>query len=190
MPAAVNRQIVLVSRPRGEPTESDFTLVEAPVPEPGPGEFLTRTLYLSLDPYMRGRMNAGESYAKPAELGQPMVGATVGQVVRSNHPGFAAGDFVLGYAGWQEYGISRGNGVRKLDPGQGPLSYAVGVLGMPGMTAYVALLDIGRPQPDETVVVSAAAGAVGSVVGQIAQDQGLPRHRYRRQRCKVPLRRR
>jgi NADPH-dependent curcumin reductase CurA len=172
MPAAVNRQIVLVSRPRGEPTESDFTLVESPIPEPGPGEFLAQTIYLSLDPYMRGRMNAGESYARPAELGQPMVGGTVGHVVRSNHPGFAAGEFVLGYWGWQEYGVSRGNGVRKLDPAQAPISYALGVLGMPGMTAYVALLDIGRPRPGETVLVSAAAGAVGSVVGQIAKIQG------------------
>ncbi len=169
MTAAVNRQVVLVSRPRGEPTESNFALVEVPLPEPGPGQFLARTIYLSLDPYMRGRMNAGESYAKPAELGRPMVGGTVGQVVQSNHPGFAAGEFVLGYWGWQEYGLSKGGGVRKLDPAQGPLSYALGVLGMPGMTAYVALLDIGRPQPGETVVVSAAAGAVGSLVGQIAR---------------------
>ena len=172
MTSAMNRQIVLVSRPRGEPTESDFALVETPMSEPGPGEFLARTIYLSLDPYMRGRMNAGESYAKPAELSRPMVGGTVGQIVQSNHPGFAAGEFVRGYWGWQEYGVSSGNGIRKLDPAQGPLSYALGVLGMPGMTAYVALLDIGRPQPNETVVVSAAAGAVGSVVGQIARIEG------------------
>jgi NADPH-dependent curcumin reductase CurA len=168
----VNRQVLLVSRPQGEPSEANLKLVEAPVPEPGPGQFLARTIYLSLDPYMRGRMDARESYAKPAEVGKPMVGATVGQVVRSNHPGFAEDEFVLGYWGWQEYGISGGNGVRKLDPAVAPISHALGVLGMPGMTAYVALLDIGRPQPGETVVVSAAAGAVGSVVGQIARLKG------------------
>jgi NADPH-dependent curcumin reductase CurA len=172
MTAAVNRQIVLASRPHGEPTESDFTLVQAPLPEPGPGELLVRTIYLSLDPYMRGRMNAGESYAKPAELGKPMVGGTVGEVVRSHHAGFAVGEFVLGYWGWQEYAVANGDRVRELDPAQAPLSYALGLLGMPGMTAYVALLDIGRPQPGETVVVSAAAGAVGSVVGQIARIKG------------------
>jgi NADPH-dependent curcumin reductase CurA len=172
MPDPVNRQVVLVSRPQGEPGEANFALVEAPAPEPGPEQFLARTIYLSLDPYMRGRMDARESYAKPADLGKPMVGATVGQVVRSNHPGFAEGEFVVGYWGWQEYGVSGGNGVRKLDPAMAPISYALGVLGMPGMTAYVALLDIGRPRPGETVVVSAAAGAVGSVVGQIARIKG------------------
>jgi NADPH-dependent curcumin reductase CurA len=172
MNPSVNHQIVLVSRPQGEPSASSFALVESPLPEPGPGEMLVRTIYLSLDPYMRGRMNAGESYAKPAELGQPMVGGTVGQVVRSNLPAFSGGEFVLGYWGWQEYGLSSGKGIRALDPAQAPLSYALGVLGMPGMTAYVALLDIGRPQPGETVLVSAAAGAVGSVVGQIAKLKG------------------
>jgi NADPH-dependent curcumin reductase CurA len=172
MPDSVNRQIILKSRPVGEPGEGNFALVESPIPEPGEGQFLARTIYLSLDPYMRGRMDARESYAKPAEIGQPMVGATVGQVVRSNHPGFVERDLVLGYWGWQDYGVSGGTGVRKLDPAQGPISYALGVLGMPGMTAYVALLDIGRPQPGETVVVSAAAGAVGSVAGQIAKIRG------------------
>jgi NADPH-dependent curcumin reductase CurA len=172
MPSTVNRQVILKSRPTGEPTEDNFALVEAPVPEPGPGQFLARTIYLSLDPYMRGRMSDRASYAGPAELGRPMVGGTVGQVVRTHHPGFAAGDYVLGYWGWQEYGVSDGAGIRTLDPQMGPLSYALGVLGMPGMTAYVALLDIGRPQPGETVVVSAAAGAVGSVVGQVAKIKG------------------
>jgi NADPH-dependent curcumin reductase CurA len=172
MACPVNRQVLLVSRPEGEPSEANFALVEAPVPEPGPGQFLARTIYLSLDPYMRGRMDARESYAKPAELGKPMVGGTVGQVVRSNHPGFTEGEFVLGYWGWQENGVSGGNGVRKLDPAVASISCALGVLGMPSMTAYVALLDIGRPQPGETVVVSAAAGAVGSVVGQIAKIKG------------------
>jgi NADPH-dependent curcumin reductase len=172
MPDATNRRILLRSRPVGEPGEENFALDEAPVPEPGEGQFLGRTVYLSLDPYMRGRMAAGRSYASPAEVGQPMVGATVGQVARSRHPDYHEGDFVLGYWGWQEFGLSDGTGVRKLDPRMGPLSYALGVLGMPGMTAYVALLDIGRPSAGETVVVSAASGAVGSVVGQIAKIKG------------------
>ena len=172
MSGTVNRQILLVNRPDGEPRESDFALVESPVPEPGAGQFLCRTIYLSLDPYMRGRMSAAASYTRPAELGKVMVGGTVSQVVRSMHAGFAAGDLVLGYDGWQEYAVSDGQGVRKLDPRQGPLSYALGVLGMPGMTAYVALLDTGRPKTGETVVVSAASGAVGSVVGQIARIKG------------------
>jgi NADPH-dependent curcumin reductase len=172
MSSSVNRQILLANRPMGEPQESDFALVEAPLPEPGAGQFLGRTIYLSLDPYMRGRMSARASYAQAAELGKPMVGGTVSQVVRSNHPGFAAGDLVLGYSGWQEYSVSDGRGVRKVDTNPGPISYALGVLGMPGMTAYCALLDIGRPKAGETVVVSAASGAVGSVVGQIAKIKG------------------
>jgi len=172
MPASAKRAIVLKSRPAGESTEHNFALVEGPIPEPGAGRFLARTVYLSLDPYMRGRMSDRASYASPAELGKPMVGGTVGQVVRSNHPASAEGDYVLGYRGWQEYGVSDGTGARTLDPAPGPLSYAPGVLGMPGMTAYVALLDIGRPRPGETVVVSAASGAVGSVVGQLARIKG------------------
>jgi NADPH-dependent curcumin reductase CurA len=172
MSKTVNRQVLLKSRPSGEPTEANFALVEAPVPEPGPGQFVARTIYLSLDPYMRGRMSEGPSYASPAALDEPMVGGTVGQVVSSRLDGFAEGDFVVGYWGWQEYGVSTGAGVRKLDPAMGRLSYALGVLGMPGMTAYVGLLDIGQPKPGETVVVSAASGAVGSVVGQIARIKG------------------
>jgi NADPH-dependent curcumin reductase CurA len=172
MVSVKNRRILLVNRPAGEPQESDFSLVEGPVPEPGTGQFLARTIYLSLDPYMRGRMRTGASYTQPAELNQVMVGGTVSQVIRSNHPGFAKDDFVLGFNGWQEYALSGGQSVRKIDPGMGPLSNFLGVLGMPGMTAYVALLDIGRPRPRETVVVSAASGAVGSVVGQIAKIKG------------------
>jgi NADPH-dependent curcumin reductase CurA len=172
MPAAVNRQVLLKSRPAGEPSEDNFVLVEAPIPEPGAGQFLARTLYLSLDPYMRGRMSDRPSSAPPAELGQPMVGGTVGQVVRSNHPGHAEGDFVVGAWGWQEYGVSDGTGVRKLDAATGPLSYALGVLGMPGLTAYTGLLNIGRPQPGETLLVAAASGAVGAVVGQIGKIKG------------------
>ncbi|MBO3461500.1 NADP-dependent oxidoreductase [Aetokthonos hydrillicola Thurmond2011] len=165
----MNQQILLKNRPVGEPKESDFALVETPIPEPGEGEVLNRTIYLSLDPYMRGRMSDRESYATPVELGNVMLGATVSQVIKSNHPQFSAGDFVLGYDGWQAYGISKGKTLRKLDPNQAPISYALGITGMPGMTAYFALLDIGQPQSGETVVVSAASGAVGSVAGQIAK---------------------
>jgi NADPH-dependent curcumin reductase CurA len=156
MGTGTNRQVLLVNRPMGEAKESDFALKETPIPEPGPGQFLCRTIYLSLDPYMRGRMRDTASYARPAELGQVMVGGTVSQVTQSKHPDFAGGNFVLGYDGWQEYAVSDGTGVRKVDPGLGPLSYFLGVLGMPGLTAYAGLLDIGRPQPGETVIVSAA----------------------------------
>jgi NADPH-dependent curcumin reductase CurA len=172
MPREVNRQIVLQSRPVGAPKPSDFRLVEVPRPEPGAGEILCRTIYLSLDPYMRGRISGVRSYAQSVELGQVIVGGTVSEVVASRHPGFAAGDVVAGYDGWQEYGVCGGAGVRKLDPKQAPISTALGVLGMPGMTAYVGLLDIGRPKTGETVVVSAASGAVGSAVGQIAKIKG------------------
>jgi hypothetical protein len=167
-----NRQITLVARPVGFPKETDFRLVEAPVPTPGPGQFLVRSLYLSVDPYMRGRMNAAKSYAPPVELGGVMVGGVVGQVVESHHPRFAAGEIVEGYFGWQQYAVSDGAGVRKVDPSLAPVSTALGVLGMPGLTAYFGLLEIGKPQPGETVVVSGAAGAVGSLVGQIAKIQG------------------
>jgi NADPH-dependent curcumin reductase len=133
---------------------------------------LMRTLYLSLDPYMRGRMSAAKSYAKPAEVGQPMVGGTVGEIVSSRHPKYSAGDIVAGFGGWQEYALSNGVGLRKLDPAAAPVSTALGVLGMPGMTAYVGLTEIGQPKAGETVVVAAASGAVGSVVGQIAKIRG------------------
>ena len=172
MTVSVNRQIRLKRRPTGEPTRDDFELAEAPLPTPGEGALLARTIYLSLDPYMRGRMNAVRSYTASVELGQVMVGGTVGEVVESRHPGFAPGDFVVGAGGWQEYAVLNGAAARKLDPREAPLSTALGVLGMPGMTAYVGLLDIGTPKPGETVVVSAAAGAVGSAVGQIARIKG------------------
>ena len=147
-------------------------MVEAPAPEPAAGEMLVRTIYLSLDPYMRGRMNAGPSYAAPVELGEVMTGGTVGQVVASRHDGFAEGDLVLAGAGWQEYALSDGRGVRKLEPGVAPISTALGVLGMPGLTAYVGLLEVGGLKDGDTVVVSAASGAVGAVVGQIAKIRG------------------
>ena len=156
----------------GEPKESDFALVETPIPEPEEGEVLNRTVYLSLDPYMRGRMSDRASYAAPVELGSVMVGGGVSQVMQSNHPQFSAGDFVLGYDGWQAYGVSKGETLRKLDPKQASISYALGITGMPGMTAYFALLDVGQPQSGETVVISAASGAVGSVAGQIAKIKG------------------
>src|SRR5216117_1394878 len=168
----LNRQVLLRSRPKGEPRISDFELVESPAPSPGEGEFLCRTIYLSLDPYMRGRMNDVKSYAQPAELGKPMVGGAVSEVIASSHPAFPTGSFVVGPTGWQAYALSRGAGMRKLDPKAAPLSTALGVLGMPGMTAYVGLLDIGQPKPGETVLVSAASGAVGAVVGQLAKIKG------------------
>jgi NADPH-dependent curcumin reductase len=168
----LNRQIVLKSRPQGMPTVGNFASVEAPLPSPAAGQVLRQTIYLSLDPYMRGRMSAARSYAKPVEVGEVMVGGTVSRVIASGNPDFGEGDYVLGYDGWQQYGLSDGRELHKLNPAQAPISYALGVLGMPGMTAYVALLDVGCPKPGETVVVSAAAGAVGSVAGQIARIQG------------------
>jgi hypothetical protein len=171
--ATTNRQILLKSRPAAAPTAANFELVETPVPEPRDGEVLLRTLYLSLDPYMRGRMSAGPSYAAPAEVGQPMVGGTVSEVAASRHPGFAKGDIVSSYVGWQDYAVSNGAGLTKLDPKMvKPISLALGLLGMPGMTAYAGLMEIGQPKPGETVVVSAASGAVGSVVGQLAKLKG------------------
>ena len=158
MPTTANRQIVLRRHPVGMPKPDDFDLVESPLPSPGDGEVLCRTIYLSLDPYMRGRISGVRSYAQPVVPGQVIVGATVGEVIESRHAGLARGDVVLGYDGWQSHAVAKGNGLRKLDPKQAPISTALGVLGMPGMTAYVGLLDIGQPRPGETVVVSAASG--------------------------------
>ena len=172
MPAVTSRRVILKSRPLGAPKPSDFDLVQAPVPAPTSGEILCRTIYLSLDPYMRGRISGVKSYAKGVDPGELMVGGTVSEVMESRHPDFKAGDLVQGYDGWQTHAVSNGAGVRRLDPAQAPISTALGVLGMPGMTAYVGLLDIGRPKAGETVVVSAASGAVGSVVGQIAKLKG------------------
>ncbi len=168
----INRKYTLASRPVGMPKESDFKLVEAPALAPNVGEMLVKSLYISVDPYMRGRMNDAKSYAAPVDIGAVMVGGVVGQVVESSHPKFFAGDVVQGEFGWQEYTISNGQGVRKIDPRLAPISTALGVLGMPGMTAYFGLLDIGQPKAGETVVVSGAAGAVGSIVGQIAKIKG------------------
>ena len=167
-----NQQILLRRRPVGAATEQDFELVDAVVPEPSDGQFLVRSLYLSLDPYMRGRMSDAKSYAKPVEVGQTMVGAAVGEVVSSRNPKFQPGDEVEGPFGWQLYALSDGKGVRKIDDRGVPISAYLGVLGMPGVTAYVGLLDIGQPKTGETVAVSAATGAVGGVVGQIAKIKG------------------
>ena len=172
MATVMNRRIVLRRRPVGAPRPDDFELIESPAPQPANGQILCRTIYLSLDPYMRGRISGVKSYARGVDPGELMVGGTVGEVVESRHPGFATGDLVAGRDGWQAYGLSDGAGVRKLDPKQAPISTALGMLGMPGMTAYVGLLDFGRPKSGETVVVSAASGAVGSVVGQIAKIKG------------------
>lgn len=168
----VNKQITLAARPSGMPKPSDFKLAESSIPEPKAGEILVRMLYVSVDPYMRGRMNDVKSYAPPAQIGEVMGAGAVGQVVNSQSAQFEAGDFVEGFFGWQEYAISDGKGVRKLDPSLGSLSTALGVLGMPGLTAYFGLLDIGKPQRGETVVISGAAGAVGSIAGQIAKING------------------
>lgn len=168
----INRRIVLAAHPRGLPVPTDFRLEEAPVPTPGPGQVLLRTLYLSIDPYMRNLMDeVGPVYAPAVPLGEAMVGGTVNRVVRSNHPGFRTGELVLGNAGWQDYALSDGADLRALGDLPQP-SRALGVLGMPAFTAYVGLLDVGAPRPGETVVVAAATGAVGAVVGQIARRQG------------------
>jgi NADPH-dependent curcumin reductase CurA len=166
------KRVVLVSRPVGEPKPSNFRVEEYALPAPGEGQVLLRTIWLSLDPYMRGRMSDGPSYATPVPIGGVMEGGTVSEVVASNNPAFAKGDIVLSRAGWQTHALSDGKGLTKIDPKLAPISTAVGVLGMPGMTAYVGLLEIGKPQPGETVVVAAASGAVGSAVGQIAKIKG------------------
>jgi NADPH-dependent curcumin reductase CurA len=168
----VNRRIVLAARPTGMPTEEHLVMEEAPVPSAGPGQLLLRTIYLSLDPYMRMRMNDARSYAASAALGAVMMGRTVSEVIESNVEGFAVGDIVLSENGWQEYALSDGRGLRKLDPSVAPITTAHGVLGASGLTAYVGLLDLGQPTAGETVVVSAASGAVGQVVGQVAKLKG------------------
>jgi leukotriene B4 12-hydroxydehydrogenase/15-oxo-prostaglandin 13-reductase len=167
-----NRQFVLASRPAGLPDESTFKLIETPVPDLKDGEFLARAMYLSVDPYMRGRISTARSYAAGVEIGGVMVSSGVARVVESKNPGFAPGDIVDIYMGWQEHVVSNGRAVRKLDPSLAPVSTALGVLGPTGLTAYFGLLDVCDPKPGETVVVSGAAGAVGSVVGQIAKIKG------------------
>ena len=169
---SVNRKIVLTSRPVGAPTLENFRLEESITPVPSDGQILLRTLYLSLDPYMRGRMSDAPSYAPPVEIGTEMIGGTVSRVEKSLHPDYHAGDLVLSFNGWQDYALSDGTGLTNLDPHMPRPSLALGVLGMPGFTAYMGLLDIGQPKAGDTVVVAAASGAVGSVVGQIAKLKG------------------
>ena len=168
----INRRIVLASHPQGVPAPADFRLEEGPIPAPQDGQVLLRTEWLSLDPYMRNLMEkTGPGYAEPVPLGATMVGGTVSRVVASRHAGFKTGDLVVAAAGWQDYALSDGSDLMAIDGLDHP-SRALGVLGMPGFTAYVGLLDIGQPQPGETVVVAAATGAVGAVVGQIAPIKG------------------
>ena len=166
------RRVILVRRPKGAPAAEDFLLDDAPVPAPQPGEALVRTIWLSLDPYMRGRMNEGPSYAPPVALGEVMDGECVGQVEVSRAEALRPGDFVLGRGGWQSRFVRPAAQLRRLDPNEAPLSTALGVLGMPGLTAYAALHTIARPVAGETVVVGAASGAVGAVVGQLAKQGG------------------
>lgn len=167
-----NRQWVLAARPEGEPKPETFRLETSELADPGAGEVLLKTLWLSLDPYMRGRISAAKSYAKGVEPGEVMVGGTVSEVVASNNPNFVQGDIVLSFSGWQEHQLTAGKELQKLDPKAAPISTALGVLGMPGMTAYTGLLTIGQPKAGETVVVAAASGAVGAIVGQIAKING------------------
>ncbi|MEE3651319.1 MULTISPECIES: NADP-dependent oxidoreductase [unclassified Brenneria] len=167
-----NRRIVLAQRPHGAPVQDNFRLEQQPIPEVKTGEVLLRTVFLSLDPYMRGRMSDAPSYAKPVELGEVMVGATISRVAASKHPDYHVGDWVQAYSGWQDYAVSDGRGLTNLGPTPKNPSYALGVLGMPGFTAYMGLMDIGQPKAGETVVVAAATGPVGATVGQIGKLKG------------------
>ncbi|MBO1516389.1 NADP-dependent oxidoreductase [Psychrobacter halodurans] len=168
-----NRQIKLASRPTGEPKPENFDMATSDIPAPKDDEMLLRTVYLSLDPYMRGRMSDAKSYADPLEVGDVMMSATVAQVVESNIDNFAAGDLVVSNSGWQDYSVSNGEGVVKLDKDMANPSYGLGVLGMPGFTGYMGLTDIGKPQKGETLVVAAATGPVGATVGQVGNQYGL-----------------
>jgi NADPH-dependent curcumin reductase CurA len=173
--AQINRQIHLVSRPSGEATADNFRLLEKPVGSPGEGQVLVRHHFLSLDPYMRGRMNDAKSYAQPQPLDQVMQGGTVGEVVESRHPNYKPGDHVVGYGGWQEYSIvdaGQPGMLRKVDTKHVPLSAYLGAVGMPGVTAWYGLMKICQPKAGQTIVVSAASGAVGSAVGQLAKSRG------------------
>ncbi len=172
MSASKNRRVVLAARPKGLPKASDFRLEEAPIPQPQDGEVLLQIQYLSLDPYMRGRMDDRKSYAAPTAIGQEMEGGTVATVLESRHPDLKPGETVLSYSGWQSPAVANQEELRKLDPKDAPVTTALGVLGMPGFTAYVGLGNIGKPKSGETVVVAAASGPVGSAVGQIAKIRG------------------
>lgn len=168
----INRRYVLAQRPQGMPSDQDFRLEKVAQPEPEQGQVLLRTLYLSLDPYVRGRLDDAPSYSPPLAIGDVICGGTVCRVEQSQHPDYQVGDLVLAYTGWQDYALSDGEGLQKLDANMAHPSYALGLLGMPGFTGYMGLTDIGNPQAGETVVVAAATGAVGSVVGQVAKLRG------------------
>jgi NADPH-dependent curcumin reductase CurA len=168
----VNRRVTLAARPVGEPKESDFALDDAEMPSPGPGEVLARVLWVSVDPYQRGRMSQTRSYARSLELGDVMTAQAVGEVVESRDPRFAPGELVVGQLGWQEHAVARAGTLRRVPSALEPPTLALGVVGTTGFTAYFGLLDVGRPRPGDTVVVSGAAGAVGSVAGQIAKLMG------------------
>jgi NADPH-dependent curcumin reductase CurA len=172
MTTAMARQIVLAARPKGKPQLTDFRLEETTIPTPSSGQVLLGVQYLSLDPYMRGRMDDRKSYATPLQLGDVMVGQTVARVIASNHPDYSKGNIVLAQTGWRTHALSDGKGLSKVDPALAPVSTRLGVLGMPGFTAYSGLLLIGKPKPGETVVVAAASGPVGSLVGQLAKIAG------------------
>ena len=167
-----NKQVRLASRPSGWVTADNFTLTEEAVPEVGQGQLLVRNLFMSVDPYMRGRMNKAKSYVPSFQVGEVLQAGVVGEVIASSNKDYAEGDFVTGMLGWENYSLSDGTGLHKVPQGPAPLSYRLGILGMPGMTAYVGLHTIGKAQPGETVFVSAASGAVGSVVGQLAKLHG------------------
>ncbi|MBN9560577.1 MAG: NADP-dependent oxidoreductase [Alphaproteobacteria bacterium] len=172
MAETVCRSIVLKRRPRGSPRIEDFEAREEPIPEPKPGEVVTRTIWLSIDPYMRGRLSDRKSYAAPVQIGEVMTGESIGEVIASADPGFAVGDVVVGSRGWQTHSVTPAERLAKLDRNGPPLSTYLGVLGMPGTTAYSGMKDIGQPKKGETVVISAASGAVGSVAGQLAGRAG------------------
>lgn len=167
-----NRRILLASRPQGAPITADFKLEVLPRPTINAGDVLLRTIYLSLDPYMRGRMSDAKSYADPLELGEVMLGGTVSRVEESQHPDYSVGDWVLSFNGWQDYAVSNGEGLTALGADPAQPSYALGIMGMPGFTAYMGLLDIGKPQNGETLVVAAATGPVGATVGQVGKLKG------------------
>lgn len=166
-------RIALASRPEGAPTAENFSYEAAPIPEPGPGEVLVRVHYMSLDPYMRGRMDDAKSYAAPVPIGGTMEAGAVGEVIASNDPGFKPGDFAFGMFGWATHGCLPARQLQKIDPNMGPITLALGALGMPGFTGWHGLMEYGRPKSGETLVVAAATGPVGSMVGQLARLHGL-----------------
>lgn len=168
----MNRQVILAERPKGMPDDSTFKFVETPIPELKEGEVLVRAQYMSVDPYMRGRMNAAKSYAEPFQVDEPLTAGAVGKVVKSSDPNFSEGDTVTGRIDWADYTAIEGSSLQKIDPDEAPITTALYVRGMPGLTAYFGLLDIGKPKAGETVVVSGAAGAVGMIVGQLAKIKG------------------